>query len=265
MRKALVVAAILLVVGCFLAYARLVYARLAYDFVTLPENSQILYEAGAEDLAKLAAAELALGMSKVERRQCLPFNSRQLIKIYIFNDRNHYANFSNAPAITWGSSTTDEIYLSEKLRERISTLPNILIHELSHVHIRQYVGTFKYIKDIPGWFLEGLAVSVSSGGGAGDITAEEAQTALENGNRFEPDDSGSIIGPKTAHNYGLEPKMYYRQAGLFVDYLQKTNPHAFEAALVGVLNGASFREVWPMHYGRTIADLWQSFEKSIRA
>jgi hypothetical protein len=140
-----------------------------------------------------------------------------------------------------------------------------LIHELSHIHIRQYTGTFKYIKDIPGWFLEGLAVSVSSGEGAGDVTAEQAQAAIRGGMRFEPDDSGRIIGPKTAHNYGLEPRMYYRQAGLFVDYLRKVNPQAFEAALVGVINGISFREVWPTYYGRTILELWQSFERTIQA
>ena len=38
------------------------YARLTYDFVPLPENSQILYEPGAHDLAKLVDANLALSL-----------------------------------------------------------------------------------------------------------------------------------------------------------------------------------------------------------
>ncbi|HEX9627955.1 MAG TPA: hypothetical protein VGA00_13535 [Acidiferrobacterales bacterium] len=147
----------------------------------------------------------------------------------------------------------------------MESLPNILIHELSHVHIRQYAGTFKYVKDIPGWFLEGIAVAVSDGGSAETITAEQAQTAISNAARLEPDDSGRIIGHKTARNYGLEPHMYYRQAGLFVEYLNKTNPRGFEAALSDLLNGGSFRKIWPRHYGRSISELWRSYEKSIGA
>ncbi len=260
MRKPLVAISIFLLAGC-----SLVYAHLTYDFLPLPENKQIFYEAGAQDLAKLAAAELAISIDKVEKLQFVPFKNRGAIKIYVFNNKNHYANFSNASALTRGSSTTDEVYLSEKLRERINSFPNILVHELSHVHIRQYVGTFKYLTNIPGWFLEGIAVSVSSGGGAENVTQVQGQASIRNAVRFAPDDSGRIIGHKTAHNYGLEPQMYYRQASLFVEYLQKTNPSAFEGSLVDIVSGASFREVWPKHYGHTISELWRSFERSIGA
>lgn len=255
MRKALLTIATLLLAGC-----SFVHARLAYDFVALPENNRILYEPGAEDLAKRAAAELAIGSAKVEKRQFMPFKNREAIKVYVFNDKHHYANFSHASVLTRGSSTTDEVYLSDKLRERIDTLPNILTHELSHVHFRQYTGTFTYITNIPGWFLEGLAVSVSSGGGAENVTAAQAEAAIRSAARFEPDDSGRIVGHKTAHNYGLEPHMYYRQASLFVEHLQNTNPRAFEATMVDILKGVSFREAWLQHYGRTISELWQSFE-----
>jgi hypothetical protein len=260
MRKPLVAISIFLLGGC-----SLVYAHLTYDFVALPENKQILYEAGAQDLAKLAAAELAISIDKVEKLQFVPFKNRGAIKIYVFNDKNHYANFSNASVLTRGSSTTDEVYLSEKLRERIDTLPSILVHELSHVHIRQHVGTFKYLTNIPGWFLEGVAVAVSSGGGAENVTQAQGQASIRNAVRFAPDDSGRIIGHRTAHNYGLEPQMYYRQASLFVEYLQKSNASAFEGSLVDIVNGVSFREVWPKHYGHTISELWRSFERSIGA
>lgn len=259
-RRATVIISVLLLTGC-----SFVYARLMYDFVPLPENNHILYESGAEDLAKLAAAGLAIGINKVEKRQFVPFKNRQTIKVYVFNDRNHYANFSRASILTRGSSTTDEIYLSEKLRERIDTLPNILVHELSHVHIRQYTGTFKYLTNIPGWFLEGMAVSVSSGGGAENVTPAQARAAVRSGARFEADDSGRIIGHKTAHDYGLEPHMYYRQTSLFVEYLQKINPDAFEATLVDIVNGGGFREAWPKHYGRTMSELLRDFQRSIGA
>ena len=239
------------------------YARLTYDFIPLPGNGQIFYEPGAEDLAKLVDAHLAVSLARVEKQQYVPFKDAKAIKVYVFSDRKRYANFSYASAQTRASATTDEVYLSEKLRERIDTLPNILTHELSHVHIRQYTGTFKYVTNLPSWFLEGLAVSVSSGGGAENVTVEQAQAAIRKIPRFKPEDSGSLIRQKSAHSYGLEPHMYYRQASIFVVYLIQTNPKGFEAALKDVLNGNSFREVWQKHYGLNIAELWLRYEKSI--
>ncbi len=260
MRKVIIAILLLHLTGC-----SWVYARWTYDFVPLLGNNQIVYEPGAEDLAKLADANLATSLGRVEKQQYVPFKDVKAIRVYVFNDRKRYANFSHASVLTRGSSTTDEVYLSEKLREKIDTLPNILTHELSHVHIRQYTGTFKYVADLPSWFLEGLAVSVSSGGGAENVTAEQAQAAISKGLRFEPDDSGRLIGPKSAHSYGLEPLMYYRQASVFVEHLSKTNPNGFEAALKDLLNGDSFREVWQKHYGQNISELWLRYIEGIGA
>src|SRR2546425_8802024 len=137
MRKALIAISIILLVGCSLAYGKYVYARLAYDFVVSPENSQILYEPGAEDLAKLSAKYLVASLRTVESQQYILFRDVGAIRIFVFNDRSHYANFSRASVLTRGSSTTNEVYLSEKLREKVDTLASILVHELSHVHVRQ--------------------------------------------------------------------------------------------------------------------------------
>lgn len=259
-RNAILVVSILLLAGC-----SLVFARLTYDFSAFPENSQILYEPGAEDLARLVAMNFTASVEKVEKRQYAPFKDAGAIRIYVFNDRHRYANYSHASVLTRGSSTTNEVYLSEKLREKIDTLPSILVHELSHVHIRQYTGTLRYVRDIPGWFLEGIAVSVSAGGGAESVTVEQAQTAIRNGTRFEPGDSGSITGHKTAHNYGLKPHMYYRQASIFVDYLRTTNPRGFQAAYLDLLRGGDFQEIWLKHFGHNISELWRRYEKSIGA
>ena len=253
MRKVIIAVLLLHLTGC-----SWVYARLTYDFVPLPGNSKIFYEPGVEDLAKLVDANFAVSLSRVEKQQYVPFKDVKAIRVYVFNDRKRYADFSHASVLTRGSSTTDEVYLSEKLREKIDTLPSILTHELSHVHIRQYTGTFKYVADVPSWFLEGLAVSVSSGGGAENVTAEQAQTAIRKALRFEPEDTGRLI-PKSAHSYGLEPHMYYRQASVFVEYLRKTNPKGFEAALKDVLNGDSFRDVWQKRYGKNISELWLQY------
>jgi hypothetical protein len=254
---------VLVVLAVLLAGCSFVYARLTYDFLPLPENTQILYEPGAQELAKLVAHNLAAGIAEIEKQQYVPFKNVKALRIYVFNDRQRYSNFSHASILTRGSSTMNEVYLSERLREKIDTLPSILVHELSHVHVRQYTGTLKYVRDIPGWFSEGLAVAVSSGGGAENVTAAQAQAAIQKAVSFTPDAAGSIFGARTAHNYGLEPHMYYRQASLFVDYLRKSKPESFRTALVDILKGASFRQVWPKYYGLTISELWSSYEKGI--
>ncbi len=222
-----------------------------------------MYEQGAEDLAKLVADSIATSMSRVEQQQYVPFKDGESITIYVFNDREHYARFSHASILSRGSSAMDEVYMSGKFREKRETLPNILVHELSHVHIRQYTGSLQYIKDVPGWFLEGIAVLTSSGGGAENVTVEQAETAIRKDIHFEPHDSGSIVGHKSAHDYGLKPHMYYRQASLFVEYLQTSNREAFKATFVDILNGVSFRDVWTKYYGHTVSELWSNFVTTI--
>lgn len=258
MRKVFVVALLAGLAGCAWAHA-----RLTYEFVPLAGNSQILYEPGAEHLANLVDAHWLASVERVERRQYLPFKDVGAIRVYVFNDRNRYADFSRASVLTRGSSSANAVYLSEKLRERIDTLPGILVHELSHAHVRQHTGTFRYVTDLPGWFLEGLAVSVSAGAGAENVTAEQARAAMREGRRFEPADAGRWIGHRSARSYGLDPHTYYRQAGMFVEHLRTARPAEFEAALRGVLNGDRFRDVWKTHYGRGVSGLWQDYEKSI--
>ena len=260
MRSLLVFFSALLLTGCTWTHA-----RLTYDFNSMTSNSQVLYEAGAEDMATQVAELLPASMQVIEEKHHAPFRDKDSIRVYVFNDRKRYASFSAASIKSRGSATTNEIYLSEKMREDIDTLPLILIHELSHVHIRQYSGSFKYVTDIPGWFLEGIAVNVSTGGGAESVTAEQAKTAMRNGWHFRAVDRGRISGHYTAHDYGLEPHMYYRQAALFVKYLETSDPHAFARSIRDILDGTRFREVWPEHYGRDITILWQEYLEGIQA
>jgi hypothetical protein len=239
------------------------YPRVAYDLDILEGSGNIYYEPGAEDLAQLAAANLPISLDKVRQSQYLPFKNPEKIKVYVFNDIDRYARFSQASNLTRGSSTTDEIYISAKLRDKIDTLPGILTHELSHVHIRQYTGTWRYIRDVPGWFLEGIAVLVSSGAGAETVSEQQAVEYLKENGMFELQAKGGSYRHKYAHDYGLKPHMYYRIASLYVNYLRQTDPAAFEAAYKEMLLGSSFRDAWEKHYGKSNAELWQDFLASL--
>lgn len=247
-----------------IAYGYLVYPRIAYDFVGLDGPYNIFYEPGAEDLTQLVAENLTIGLEKVRQSQYVPFKDINAIKVYVFNDINRYARFSNASKLTRGSSTTDEVYISVKLRDKINTLPGILTHELSHVHIRQYTGTWRYIRDIPGWFLEGMAVLTSAGAGAESVSSQEAIQYLKTDPAFLLQDSGGFYRHKYAHDYGLKPHMYYRLASLYVGYLRQSNPQGFAAAFNDMLQQSSYGEAWAKHYGKSNAELWQEFLASLK-
>lgn len=241
------------------------YAHLTYEFHQSHQDSRVYYESGAEDIAATVARRLTDAIKDVEQAEYVQFKDSQSIKIYVFNSRQRYATFSNASIKSRGSASTNEIYLSPKLRTTIESLPLILIHELSHVHLRQYTGTWRYVTNSTGWFNEGLAVATSTGGGAERITEQQAVAAIKQRHYFVPTESGSIFGHQYAHDYGLKPHMYYRQASLFIRYLQQLDPRAFEKCYIGLTRGKDFARVWQNNYGLSITGLWNQFVAEITA
>jgi hypothetical protein len=260
-RSALIVA-ILLVAFVSIVAGPPLYARLAYDLVPLTTDGRVLYETGAEDLASTAANHIDALLNLVAMKQQADFKDRTRIRIYIFNDARHRMFFGN----TWllrardprGNANGDEIYISPRVREDRS-LVRILTHELSHVHLHQHLGMARVSRDLPSWFLEGLAVYVSEGGGAERASRESAIAALRNGRRFEPAITGGLFTRKTASSYSMPDALFYRQAGIFVEYLDQRYPRQFKRALTELIRGAYFRDIWSTHFGMDIAQLWTMY------
>jgi len=236
-----------------------IYSRVTFDFESLAISPQIKYEKGSEELALYVSENLAELISEVEGFQYRRFKAPTEIQIYVFDDKERYSNYSAASIRTRGSATTNEIYISPIIRERMETFSSILKHELSHIHLRQYVGTWGYVKNIPGWFHEGLAVEASNGGGAEKVSDDEAIEFIKKGNHFLPKSKGSILGHKTAHDYGLKPHMYYRQSNLFIRFLKEVNVNSFEKCYLSLTEGVSFDEVWIKYYGKDLDKLWEIF------
>ncbi|HAI96789.1 MAG: hypothetical protein CL866_08185 [Cycloclasticus sp.] len=241
------------------------YARATYEFEEIDSNVSIYYDEGAEDIANKVADSITNSIDIVSKSLYVEFKNIEEIKIYIFEDKSRYAKFSGASEKTRGSATKNEIYISPVIRDRIDTLPLILIHELAHVHLRQYIGTWDYWVDVPGWFHEGLAVEVSKGGGAEKITDEQAYKAILAGKHFTPRESSGILGHKYAHDYGIDPQLYYRQAGLFIRFLKDKNPAGFESLYLALINGASSKGIWELYFGNSLAKLWNDFLEGINA
>ena len=246
MNRLVLLITVLLLQGCSS------YARLTYEFDELAGTPNIFYDQEAKNIANRANKSLPDGISSVVNKQYVAFKDLESVKVYIFSSKKRYSRFSGSTPKARGSATKNEIYISPMIKDRIETLDEIITHELSHVHLRQYIGTWRYWSEVPGWFHEGLAVEVSGGGGAEKVSDEQAISAIRSGKYFTPREESSLLGHKYASDYGLEHQMYYRQSYLFVRYLINQSPEAFEEVYLALIDGTSFKDVWVLKYGKSI-------------
>jgi len=103
------------------------------------------------------------------------------------------------------------------------------------------------------------------------VSEEEAQAAIQRGEQIAIDDAGGL-----QHLVGIRferepartaPSWYpvvlaYRQAGMFVNYLRKSDGPAFDRMMNAMLNGRAFAEAVTIGYHDDIRSLWQKFIKS---
>ena len=199
------------------------YAHLTYDFNQLEKNGHVYYESGARESAEHVKNILTQRFKQVVDKEYIGFNHLEEINIYVFSSKERYSIYSNASIESRGSAYSNDIYLSPKIGEDKNSLDRVLLHELSHLHMSQYVGVWGSITNIPTWFDEGLAVVTSMGGGAEKVTEAEAIEKFNSGKHFIPIVKTGFFSRKSAHDYELTPHMFYRQSGMFVAYLKKGN------------------------------------------
>lgn len=108
-----------------------------------------------------------------------------------------------------------------------------LIHELSHLHIQDQIGSYKSSR-LPFWFKEGLATYASDGGGAHTVTGE-------------------------ASDWGLNHHMFYRQSMLFISYLATINESGSRNFLLGIENDERFFTSLEAAYNKELEKMWDEF------
>jgi hypothetical protein len=237
---------------------------------SLPDNSQVHYQPGAEDFARDVAGLLPVVITRVEAVHGRRFAHPVTVGAYATPDAYAAANGlgSDVPV---GVTFAGRVNLSPKLfwpqRRR---LPAILTHELSHAHIAGWIGGIEYVH-LPNWFKEGLAVMVSGGGGAELVSEEEAQAAIERGEQIAIDDAGGLQNlvdirldrapAKTTPSW-YPVVLAYRQAGMFVNYLRESDGSAFDRMMNTILDGRAFAEAVDVGYHNDVRSLWQQFIKS---
>jgi hypothetical protein len=229
------------------------------DFIPLEENASVLYEKGREKLARDIAGYLPQAVGTIEQKQG-KFPNR--VSVYIPGTEESFASFcaSKGPsACVMG----ERLFISPKLEKEKERLSKILTHELSHLQLTQYMGGWDYQTKLPVWFKEGLAVYISGGGGEGDVTEDEAISAIKREKTFRPNRTGALLFRKTAHSFGLKPHMFYTQAALFVHWLHDLSPDRFHRLLVTLRSGETLDAVMRKEYGFGVKEAWKRFRAGI--
>jgi len=234
---------------------------------TLPDNSQVHYQPGAEDFARDVAALLPDAIARVEAVHGRRFAHPVTVGVYATPEAYAAANGLGS-VVPVGVTFVGRVNLSPKLfwpqRRR---LPAILTHELSHAHIQAWIGLTAYMR-LPNWFKEGLAVMVSGGGGAELVSEAEARAAIQRGERIAIGEAGSLedfvdirferVPAKAAPSW-YPVVLAYRQAGMFVNYLRESDGPGFDRMMVAVLDGRPFVAAVAEGYHDNVQALWTKF------
>ena len=236
------------------------------QFMQSDDNPAVLYEPGMEREARLVAAALPEAISTVEARQCLPI--AKPFRVYVCSSQESFNKYMAAPAgaTARGVKVLNDIFLSPATFSswRGDTHASVLTHELSHLHLYQRIGHRRTLWDVPVWFLEGLAVAVSGGGGEG-VSREAVVSAIAAGNHFLPDVRGSLLRPKRASDYGMETFMFYRQSELFVRFIMERDPDTFQEFMLALQlgGGLTFESAFESIFGTSVEGIWSEFKQSL--
>jgi len=235
----------------------------------LPDNSQVHYQQGADDYARIVSTMLPSAIARVEVVHGRHFARPVPVGVYATPEAFEAANgqgSSRPVGVTFAGRVNLSPVLYVRQPQRI---PAILTHELSHAHLQGWIGGIAYIH-LPNWFKEGLAVMVSGGGGAELVSEEEARAAIQRGEQIVINDTEGLKNlvdirfesepAKSAPWYSIV--LAYRQAGMFVNYLRESDGPAFDHMMNAILERRAFAEAVAVSYHADVQSLWQKFTQT---
>jgi len=249
--------------GCSLLKMGIASLKSTSDFHPLEADNRVLAEPGAETLAEQVASSLPEAVSIIEKEQYRAFAGP--LEIFVCASEDSFVSHAGLSKKVRGAIIT-KLFLSGKLNrpEFNESTKAVLIHELSHLHLQQQLGLYAYNAHVSAWFQEGLAVLVSNGGGAENVSEAEAVKAVVTGTQFAPEAQGSFWRKRSGSSYGLEPHMFYRQASLFVGYLKELSALQFGLFMLSIEDGEDFGGSFQRVYGMSIDEAWQDFVAQLR-
>ncbi|HEY2514115.1 MAG TPA: hypothetical protein VGI39_24780 [Polyangiaceae bacterium] len=229
-------------------------------FLPWPGDSRVRYEPGAEVMAARVAAALPHAMATVEARQLRRF--ARAPTVYVCASRGTFASYGGSPTSA-GYVLRGRLFLSPKPENTAERIPRVVTHELSHVHLGQDVGAWRWSR-LPFWFSEGLAALVSDGAGAESVSEEEARRAIVEGRVFLPEGDASLVHTRLPSDYGLAPHLFYREAAMFLGDLSGRDPDRWRRLLWSVEEGRPLGASFLAVYGETLDSSWSRFVSKLK-
>ncbi|MGA8172866.1 MAG: hypothetical protein WB816_18830 [Methylocystis sp.] len=268
-RIVLAACATLLLAGCGPVSAALHDPR---DLPAFERDPRVHYDANARGYAEAVAKLLPAAITRVEAAQGGPFARPFVVAAYLDDDAYAAANGLGSPKAR-GVTYFDRVAMSPALwREEPAYLEADFVHELSHEHLWGHLSAVEYFQ-IPVWFVEGLAVMVSGGGGAQRVSAEDAEREIVAGRVIETPDTAFLFGnlgvkppPARMENEDQRVRMHmaYRQAGLFVSFLRAQNREGFKSLLERLISGERFKPAFEASFGTSVAAMRERFLTVLR-
>jgi hypothetical protein len=228
-------------------------------------DDRVLYEPEAENLAAPIAEYLKQAIEEIERDHGLPF--KRSFAVYVCSSQESFNEYiADSPGgRARGASVRGSVFVSPSAFsfQGRDTHRETLLHELSHLHLRQRLGFFGTRRRVPVWFHEGLANVVAGSGGEG-ISDARALVAILSGEHFVPDTKGTLLLMKRAGDYGLDYPMFHKQSRMFVTYIRDAHPDDFKRFLLEIQNGESFARSFSERFGMDPGGMWQEFNSSLQ-
>jgi hypothetical protein len=249
--------------GCNMAQQGHHTGRSADNFKTLEADSRISYEPHAEDIARSVASFLPESIATVERELHGPFV--KAVQVKIFESADNFAASTGVSKQEWGVMMSGTVYLSGLVKTAPGDhIKALLAHELVHLYLQQRLVATKRHPTLPMWFEEGLAEFVSGGSAMVMVSEQDAIRAILAGNHFFSDAAGKLEQPERC-KYGVEAHMFYRQAEMFVAYLQSLEEAKFRSLILALADGEDFDISWRSHLGIPVDNAWRKFTEELES
>lgn len=236
-------------------------------FLMLKQDPRIRYEKGAEKNALVLSDVLPASKNAVER--ILKSTFKKPIDAYICTTQQSFNEYVFLSKNVRGAVYWEKIFLSPGAFNR-GSLDNLVQHELTHYLFYSHIGEKAHIESVPLWFREGIAVFVANGGESyikhaeiySVMTSQERKAYLSGETDFWFNTS-NIQDAVTSN--GVANWLLYRVSGLFVHFMQFSDPKKFNDLIQRLLNSESFDTAVVSSYNQNIESLHDDFSEYLNS
>lgn len=244
--------------GCS-SIARATYLELLplSGFETHAANPIIFFEPDAKTAADVLAASYDKSVATVEANLGSALRRRPWVYLCATDacyDKYAFNKAGQAEARGRGNLV---LMKAAPLQHENRLLP-VFTHELIHAFWFQ-----QGIRCTPRWWTEGLAVESSGGGGAEKVMKALAVQAMHSGQVFQASDENSCLTRMPPGLKTMAWPMFYRQSGMFVEWLRGTDSPAFHRLLEKLQTGENLASAMKSSYGQSMAALHKNWQSSV--